>query len=445
MSFWFSTDPWPLFVLAVSGVAMALPALLIASQKRTRPTWRAPVLLAILLGLIGFGAVAAQLPALVWLPAQVLGLVWLVFGLARLVYSKSTIPGLSRFCRPRFQATALCLSCGLLLAYQVHQLNREEVESLDAAEAQLSGIQAPPAFVLQENHTALTDAGKPIPLFRIHPDDLSYTSSSVEEARVSQRSLHCGLVQTGPASDDYNCHGWIFAGGRFWVRGNVVESILADNGYKAVPRPVAGDLAVFRDQRGEVSHTGLVHRVGDDEAVLVESKWGKLGRYVHTCADHIYGDNTCTFYRSSRSGHLLRGLESAQPGPGSLAAQVNEAPVVEVEGNLVSPAKEPKTSSQARACGKRYTQKQWRQWALCRQRQAEAASNRHHHPTLPNQFAWRNGATSKTPGHRSILPLPTNGPINRAANHKAGPRFFFPPAAPEPNRACGQWDYRKQS
>jgi hypothetical protein len=33
-------------------------------------------------------------------------------------------------------------------------------------------------------------------------------------------------------------------------------------------------------------------------------------RYVHTPSDHCYTDSTCTYYRSPRKGHLLRGLEA---------------------------------------------------------------------------------------------------------------------------------------
>ena len=32
----------------------------------------------------------------------------------------------------------------------------------------------------------------------------------------------------------HNCHGWLFTGGRYWVAGDQVEDILADNGYAQV-------------------------------------------------------------------------------------------------------------------------------------------------------------------------------------------------------------------
>src|SRR5207248_516297 len=109
-----------------------------------------------------------------------------------------------------------------------------------------------------------------------------------------------------------------------------------------------------------------------DGVVLVESKWGQLGRYIHTCADHIYGDNTCTYYRSSRTGHVLRGLQGPRAEHSHVTAQTNEPAVAEIEGKLSSPGKAPRHKHGC-ACGKPYTQKQWRQWALWRQRQAEAA------------------------------------------------------------------------
>jgi hypothetical protein len=304
MTFLLSTDPWPPCVLAVAGMVMGLAGLLVRRRASHLPVWSVPALLVVVLALVGAGGFATGLPALVWQPALVLAGVWLVFGLARL-------GTLSVLRHPHLQAAALCLGSGLLLACQVYHIDREEEETLDATEARLRGVPRSPDFVFLEAGSALTDSGTPIPLFQISSDTTTQVSFFAEESCISRQRLHESLTQTGPASDAYNCHGWVFTSGRFWVRGSFVEQILEDNRYQAIATPAAGDLAVFRDENGEVTHTGVVHHIGKDGVVFLESKWGELGRYIHACTDHIYGDNTCTYYRSSRSGHLLRGLEDA--------------------------------------------------------------------------------------------------------------------------------------
>jgi hypothetical protein len=83
-----------------------------------------------------------------------------------------------------------------------------------------------------------------------------------------------------------------------------VNAILQDNGYSLVAQPQVGDLAIYRSLADEVTHTGLVRMVGGDGSVLVESKWGPLGIYLHPVAAQPYGERH-TYYRSSREGHLL--------------------------------------------------------------------------------------------------------------------------------------------
>ena len=107
------------------------------------------------------------------------------------------------------------------------------------------------------------------------------------------------------------CHDWVFTGGRYTLTGDP-QAILEDNGYAEVQLPRAGDLAVYRDQSsGTLMHTGVVRSVGEGGAVLVESKWAWMGRYLHPAGVYCYPGAVCTFYHSARSGHLLRGLEAA--------------------------------------------------------------------------------------------------------------------------------------
>jgi hypothetical protein len=292
----------------MAGIGMGLFGLLAGSRKSTRLVWRGPALLAVLLALAGAGTFVADLPTLVWQPALVLAGVWAVFALIRLCFLQSASRVLRVLRHPKVQAGVLCLGSGLLLAWQVDHINREEAEELDYSEALLANGFQKPDLVPIEHALARTDTGIPITLYRVRPGS-THTNGSMEESYASQRLMGREAVQRGPATDDYNCHGWVFTGGRCWVLGESVEQILKENGYQAVSWPATGCVAVFRDYKGEVTHSAVVHSVSADGVVLLESKWGQLGRYIHSCADHIYTDNTCTYYRSSRNGHLLRGIE----------------------------------------------------------------------------------------------------------------------------------------
>jgi len=184
--------------------------------------------------------------------------------------------------------------------------------------------------------SASTDGGGPVPLFTAVNAADFLENVGREEPSPGARPFALSVVRTAPASADSNCHGWAFAGGRFWVMGQDVERILADNGYERVRDPEVGDLVVYRDASGGIVHTAkvrasaadglVVHRDtsgkalhtatarvrGADELVLVESQWGSGGCFLHAPADQPYSQ-TWAFYRSPRRGHLLRGLENVLP------------------------------------------------------------------------------------------------------------------------------------
>ena len=76
-------------------------------------------------------------------------------------------------------------------------------------------------------------------------------------------------------------------------------------------------VAIYRDAAGTISHSGLVRSAPRGGPVLIESKWGRLGRYVHQPADIPLLYSEYTYYRSKRVGHVLRGLpeRGSRPGP----------------------------------------------------------------------------------------------------------------------------------
>ncbi len=93
-----------------------------------------------------------------------------------------------------------------------------------------------------------------------------------------------------------------------------MELILRENGYRQVSDPRPGDLVVYRGQGRTVAHTAVVRYVSDGQPVLVESKWGELGVFLHAADKSVYG-TAYTFHRSARRGHLLAGVGGSRPGP----------------------------------------------------------------------------------------------------------------------------------
>jgi hypothetical protein len=112
----------------------------------------------------------------------------------------------------------------------------------------------------------------------------------------------------------------VFTGGRFHVSGRQVDSILTDNGYARVTDPAAGDVCVYRNPDGGVSHTAVVRASLPDGTVLVESKWGRMGVYMHDADESCYGADFA-YFRTARGTHLLHGLDE-----GSTVEAASERP-----------------------------------------------------------------------------------------------------------------------
>ncbi|HQR07523.1 MAG TPA: hypothetical protein PLN21_11910 [Gemmatales bacterium] len=117
------------------------------------------------------------------------------------------------------------------------------------------------------------------------------------------------LIHTQPASDECNCHGWVFAKGQFWITSQDVETIIHDDNYRRVTLPTTGDLAIYRNENGQIIHSAIVRgRVNKD--ILVEGKWGPLGVYLHFAKNCSYGERIEYYHRPFSINHALAGLET---------------------------------------------------------------------------------------------------------------------------------------
>jgi hypothetical protein len=184
----------------------------------------------------------------------------------------------------------------------VAAFEREDERALDAGIAEVEGMHPPEPAAPAGRLWAATDRGTPVALRERGGADPSVAA----EARAVG-GLADQVIRRGPAGGRANCHGWVFAAGRFAVPADAVELVLSENGYEEVGDPRPGDLVVYR-AGGRVAHTAVVRYVTDGQPTLVEGKWGTAGVFLHPVDRSVYGADYA-FLRSPRDGHHLAGLD----------------------------------------------------------------------------------------------------------------------------------------
>ncbi len=309
-------------VLGFGGLVLGLVGLLATAWARPQP-WLQRLLL-VLAGFCGLASGAGLLsaPPTSWWPALVfLGLVPIMVLLplpqAGWLYGLVAAQLRSRRVQVAFWAGLLIAGPvgAVLLVWQQQEDARKLPDSLGQHLAELRENQQ----ILHEidNACATTDQGRPIRLFAA----AGLVSPAPDPELVLQQAellKNIGLaehvIRLGLGWQNCNCHGWVFTAGQFWVRSDEVGLILRDNGYQHVALLRPGDLAIYRDPQGAVVHSGVVRYVGGPGLILVESKWGRLGRLLHMYDVHCYDRASCSFYRSRRPGHLVHGLPRPSAG-----------------------------------------------------------------------------------------------------------------------------------
>jgi hypothetical protein len=188
---------------------------------------------------------------------------------------------------------------------------RADEAASTASLAELELLQGQSPTVPTERIKASTDRGTRLVLKEpTAPRDGAELSGA--EGRILKTSnLSEFVIRRGSADDRSNCHGWVFTGGQFFVSGEDVDVILKENGYYEHREPQPGDLVVYRADNA-VTHTAVVRYVSEGQPVLLESKWGKLGVFLHPADKSPYGAEY-TFYRSPRKGHQLASASDGQP------------------------------------------------------------------------------------------------------------------------------------
>ncbi len=210
---------------------------------------------------------------------------------------------ISRFLQSQAARWVMPLSFGaIVVGGALFQYERRQIASNERDIQMMERLTGTPELAISNERFLLTDSGNRIEAHL--PVDLVQDMKS-EEERALLQDMHVSMhiIQHEPANDVSNCHGWVFTGGRYWVLGRSIDSILQQNNYEPTKSPRPGDLVVYRND-AKVSHTAIVRYVTDGMPVLVEGKWGALGVYLHAVDQSCYGRNY-NFYRSPRIGHKL--------------------------------------------------------------------------------------------------------------------------------------------
>src|SRR5262245_25041389 len=206
---------------------------------------------------------------------------------------------------PRWQWAILAVSCPAIAVFLAPRSNFGAAAPVEAIEP--PRVEWLPPLKMMPGNSAVTDQGHDLTLWRADIDVNAETRlADAARRELSRDGLTGRAIQRAPADRFSNCHGWVFTGGQFLIPDHVVDSILSENGYAAVEQPAAGDLVIYRDERGAAVHSATVWAIGEDGRALLESKWAWMGRFIHVPDNTPYGQKW-QYYHSSRSGHFLKG------------------------------------------------------------------------------------------------------------------------------------------
>ena len=166
-----------------------------------------------------------------------------------------------------------------------------------------------PELLFDSDGAAVSDRGRPIQLFRMQSEVPGWPGGFQGTTTALKRMLQTVICRAEPTCSA-NCHGWVFAGGKYLIDGRGVQTILDDNGYQRCSDPRPGDLIVYWSGR-YIAHSGLVSAVLADGTVLIESKWNLQERFLHL-PEHQPYSREFSYYRTARGSHEITILDNRQ-------------------------------------------------------------------------------------------------------------------------------------
>jgi hypothetical protein len=279
-----------LLVAALASTCAAGALLLCEYFGSRRLAYSAPGLIAAVLALLAVGAFLLRLPG--WFACGLGGLggtlsiAWLL----RCEPARAKVAALSQ---PKTVWAALLLVSLLASRFLAASVLTAVQTPQAPGEVDLADV---PVLTMQ----AITDKGRPIALFHFK---MHSAAEQVQQFVQQNEKEHAQLIRLLDANPASNCHGWVFTAGQYGIRDPEVSLILTDHEYEEATQPRKGDLAIYR-RDGQICHCGLVRMADKHAPILIESKWGPLGVYLHATSAHPFGGE-CRFYRSARQNHVL--------------------------------------------------------------------------------------------------------------------------------------------
>lgn len=235
-------------------------------------------------------------------------LIPLVVAGVSLVYTLAVMPATLQRRVVRLVTSRWIMVFGLVMGgwlaaggWVAHVVDRTLQPGLDASQL-LPSIPTMEGVDLPE--PAFTDRGRSIRLLSYPPSDATDLQVLRQHEQGYAKLHEFALIRLAPPDRLCNCHGWVFTNGRYNLHSEDIDTILADNGYRTVAQPAPGDLVIYRDGLDRPTHTGIV-RLVSGSLILIESKWGHLGVFLHPVENQPYGTDW-TFMRTDRPNHLLR-------------------------------------------------------------------------------------------------------------------------------------------
>lgn len=231
---------------------------------------------------------------------------WLMFFLAIIsyVYRVGSFSGAAFLLRRNTHSWAMVAIAIAMTGWCYHRI---EIRSRDYSLVGLE-IPLPGSVEMTSESYAMTDAGTIVPLYKLNVTEELF-ADYVRTSEEKFKSFNHGGIHREHPDRMANCHGWVFTGGRFLLKGHDVENILSDNNYVLVSKPKPDDIVIYRDITGQILHTALVQVVLRDGTIITESKWGIDQRFLHLPADQPYSSEF-EYYRTDRPNHLIRILDS---------------------------------------------------------------------------------------------------------------------------------------
>lgn len=289
---WANVPVFNLTLLLTTLAAVLLAALLLAfevwaSQRVSRRAPGAIVLLLLAVTLLGCCLRESRALAM---GSGVLAMLVLIAGT---LSSDSVRRQMARLCTAKVVWGCVLLASMIasryLAAHVLHSLDRQSSpRELDLEDVPIRLTQA------------ITDSDRPVSLFHFK---MHSTAAEIERFIALHEMDLTQIIRLTEPNSAANCHGWVFTGGKYGIRDPDIAQVLVDNGYVEAAMPHEGDLAIYISDT-KITHSGIVRMADQRSPILVESKWGPFGVYLHG-VDRQPFKGQCKFYRSERSGHQL--------------------------------------------------------------------------------------------------------------------------------------------